>query len=101
MSLQYLKKELSYEVDVFHADKHESLLQVDTIILDEVGQACLKYPGKFAMSLRHLKKELRNRVMDLTAQAGSNTTQTICYTSNVLPPLNLFLSQYGIHTMEM
>ena len=39
--------------------------------------------------------------MDLTAQAGSNTTQTICYTSNVLPPLNLFLSQYGIHTMEM
>ena len=27
MSLQYLKKELSYEVDFLHADKHESLLQ--------------------------------------------------------------------------
>ena len=33
MSLQYLKKELIYEVDVFHADKHESLLHVDSIIL--------------------------------------------------------------------
>ena len=31
VSLQYLKKELSYKVDVLHADKHESLLQVHTI----------------------------------------------------------------------
>ena len=38
MSLQYLKKELSYEVDVLLADKHESLLQVDSIIFDEFGQ---------------------------------------------------------------
>ena len=34
------RKELSYEVDVLYADKHESLLQVDTIFY-EVGQACL------------------------------------------------------------
>ena len=33
MSLQYLKKESIYEVDVFHADKHESLLHVDSIIV--------------------------------------------------------------------
>ena len=33
MSLQYLENRLSYEVDVLHADKHESLLQVDNIIL--------------------------------------------------------------------
>ena len=33
LSLQYLKKELSYEVDILHVDKHESLLQVDSIIL--------------------------------------------------------------------
>ena len=32
MSLQYPKKELSYEIDVLHADKHENLLQVDGII---------------------------------------------------------------------
>ena len=33
VSLQYLKKEVSYEVNVLHAYKHENLLQVDTIIL--------------------------------------------------------------------
>ena len=33
MSLQYLKKELSYEVDILHADKHESLLQVMLLFL--------------------------------------------------------------------
>ena len=37
MSLQYLKKELSYEIDVLHDDKHESLLRVD-IIFDGFGQ---------------------------------------------------------------
>ena len=31
VSLQHLKKELSYEVDVLRADKHESLLQVYSI----------------------------------------------------------------------
>ena len=29
MSLQYLKKEVSDEVDFLHADKHQSFLQVD------------------------------------------------------------------------
>ena len=36
-SFQYLNKEVSYEVDVMHADKHESLLQVDAIIFEGVG----------------------------------------------------------------
>ena len=31
ISLQYLKKELSNEVDFLHADKHASLLQIDTV----------------------------------------------------------------------
>ena len=35
--------------------------------------------------------------MDVTALAGSNTPLTIYYTSNVLLPLTLFHSQYGIH----
>ena len=51
VSLQYLKKELSYEVDVLHAGKHESLLQVDSIIFVGFSQTCPKYPGKFAISL--------------------------------------------------
>ena len=32
ISLQYLKKELSDEVDFLFADKHESLLQIDSMI---------------------------------------------------------------------
>ena len=40
MSLQYLKKEFSYEVGVLHADKHESLLQVDSIITDIFHYLC-------------------------------------------------------------
>ena len=51
VSLQYLKKELSYEVDVLHADKHESLLQDYSIVFDGFGQTCPNYPGKFAISL--------------------------------------------------
>ena len=37
VSLQYLKKELSYEVDGLHADKHESLLQVRNITFNGFG----------------------------------------------------------------
>ena len=96
MSLQCTKKEMSYEVDVLYADKHKSLLQGDNNF-DRFGQACRKYLSKFAISLWH-KKEARNEVRDLTALADSDLTLTIYYTSNVLWPLTLFLSQYGIHT---
>ena len=33
ISLQYLKKELNDEVDFLVADKHKSLLQIDSMIL--------------------------------------------------------------------
>ena len=58
-------KELSYEVDVLYAAKHESLLQVHLIIFDEADKACPILLGKFALSLWHLKKEVRNEVRDL------------------------------------
>ena len=41
--MQYLKKEENDEVHFWHADKHQSLLQVDTIILGVCNQACPKY----------------------------------------------------------
>ena len=44
ISLQYLKKELSDEVDFLHADKHESMLQIDGMILMGDGQAFAKFP---------------------------------------------------------
>ena len=51
VSLQYFKKELSYEVDILHADKHESILQIDSFIFDGFGQARPDYQGKSAISL--------------------------------------------------
>ena len=57
-SLWYLKKELSYEVDVLYADKHESLLQVDTIFY-EVGQACLSTRTSLKCLCDVLRKKLR------------------------------------------
>ena len=89
---------MSYEVDVLHNDKHESLLQVDNTSIDGFWQTYPKFPGKFAISSWHHKKEVRNEIRDLLALAGSNTALTSYYTSNALPPLTLFLSQYEIHT---
>ena len=36
-------KEVTDEVYLWHADKHQSFLHGDTIILDERSQACPKY----------------------------------------------------------
>ena len=59
ISFQYLKKELSDEVDFLHADKHESLLQIDSMILMEmVKHSQSSQNSKFAMSLHNLKKNL-------------------------------------------
>ena len=44
ISLQYVKKEVSDEVDFLHADQHKSFLQIDTIIFDEDGQAFPEFP---------------------------------------------------------
>ena len=63
ISLQYLKKELSDEVDFLHAGKHESLLQIDSMILMGMvkhSQSCQN--SKFAMSLQYLKKEVKDEV---------------------------------------
>ena len=44
--MQYLKKEVNdvyFKVYFWDADKHQSLLQVDTIILGLCNQACPNY----------------------------------------------------------
>ena len=43
ISLQCLKKKVSDEVDLLHADKHESFLQIDIMIFNGDGQAFLKF----------------------------------------------------------
>ena len=63
ISLQYPKKEVSDAVDFSHADKHESLLQIDTIILMEMVQySQSSQNSKFAVSLQYFKKEVRDEV---------------------------------------
>ena len=63
ISLQYLKKELSDEVDFLHADNHESLLKIDSIILIGIIKHSQSFQnGKFAMSLQYLKKEVKDEV---------------------------------------
>ena len=44
ISLQYIKKEVSDEIDFSHVDKHESSLQIDTMIFDRGGQTFSKCP---------------------------------------------------------
>ena len=44
VSLQYLKKEMSGDVDFLLTDKHESFLQIDTKIFDGDGQTFPKFP---------------------------------------------------------
>ena len=44
MSLQYFKKEVRDVVDFLHVDKHQRLLQIDTVIFGVCGQACPNYP---------------------------------------------------------
>ena len=44
ISMQYLKKEVSNEVDFFHVGKHESFLQIDTMVFDRDGQALPNFP---------------------------------------------------------
>ena len=63
ISLEYLKKEVSDEVDFLHADKHESLLQIDTMILiGIVKHSQSSQNSKFTMSLQYFKKEVGGEV---------------------------------------
>ena len=39
ISLKYLMKEVSDEVDLLHADKNENFLQINVMIFDGDGQA--------------------------------------------------------------
>ena len=44
-------------MDNLHADKHESLLQVNSIIFDGFGQTCPNYTVKFAIYSDLLRKK--------------------------------------------
>ena len=76
ISLQYLKKEVSDEVDFLHADKHKSLLQIDTMILiGIVKHSQSSQNSKFTMSLQYFKKEVRDKVDFLHADKHQSFLQ--------------------------
>ena len=63
ISLQYLKNESSDKVDFLHTDKHESLLQIDNMILMGMVKHSQSFQNsKFAMSLKYLKKKVKDEV---------------------------------------
>ena len=72
ISLHYLKKEFSDQVDFLHADKYESLLQIDCMILmGMIKHSQSSQNSKFAMSLQYLKKEVKAEVDFLHAEFPS------------------------------
>ena len=70
------KKHISDEVDFLHTDKHESMLQIDTMILmGMVKHSQSSQNSKFAMSLQYLKKEVRDKVDFLHADKHQSFLQ--------------------------
>ena len=54
---------MSDEVDFLHADKHKSLLQIDTMtLIGIVKHSQSSQNSKFTTSLQYLKKEVRDEV---------------------------------------
>ena len=76
ISLQYLEKEVSDEFDFLHADKHESLLQIDTkILMGMIKHSRSSQNSKFTMSFQQLKKEVRDEVDFLHADKRQSFLQ--------------------------
>ena len=78
VSLQYLKKEVSDEVDFLHADKHKSLLQLDTTMICNV----------FTIS----QKEVSDEVDFLHADKHQNFLQVEFNTFGIKVSYNVILS---------
>ena len=57
ISLQYLKKEVSDEVDFLNIDQHQSFLQIDTMIFDGIIKHFQSFKNsKFVTYLQYFKK---------------------------------------------
>ena len=79
ISLQYVKKEVSDEVNFLHADKHESFLQIDDMIFDEGMVKHYKsiQNKKFAISLQYIKENGKNEVSFLLVDKNQRFLQIV------------------------
>ena len=57
--MQYIKKEVSDEIDILHVDKNESFLQIDIMILDGDGQAFLRFQKYQICNISETKLEMK------------------------------------------
>ena len=93
ISLQYLKKEVSDEVDFLPADKHESLLQIDTMILMGMIKHSQSFQNsKFAVSLQYFKKEFRDKLIFLHVDKHQSFLQIDFNTSAIKVSHKVILS---------
>ena len=63
ISLQYIKKVVSDEVDFLHVDKHRGLLQIDTMILTETGITKIPKITSFQCLYSILRKKLEMKLI--------------------------------------
>ena len=73
VSLQYRKKEVSGEVDFLHAEKHETFLQIKTMIIIGIFKHSQNFQNStFVMYLQYFRKEFRSEVKFLHADKHQN-----------------------------
>ena len=66
------------EVLFWHTEKHQSLLQLDTIIFGVCNQACPKYPKyEICTSLKYLQKSIRGKADFLPANKHKGFLQVV------------------------
>ena len=91
--MQYLKKEVSDEVDFLHADKHESFLQIHVMIfMGMVKHSQSSHNSKFAMSFQYLKQEVRDEVAFLHADKHQSFLQSDFNTLSIKVSYKVILS---------
>ena len=84
---------MSDEGDFLHADKHESLIQIDTMILIGIANHTQSSQNsKFAMSLQYLKKEVRDEVDFLHADKHESFLQVDFNTLDITVSWKIMLS---------
>ena len=60
ITLQYIKENRKNEAVFLFADKHQTSLQIDTIILGTARHAKITQNNKFTISLQYLKKKMND-----------------------------------------
>ena len=84
--LQYLKNEMSDEVNFLHADKDKNQIQIDTVIFMEMAKHSKNFQhSTYAMSLQYLRKEDRDEVDCLHADKHQSFQQVVFNTGHQFP----------------